>query len=400
MKLLFLLVCMLFTATLTFAQATWRQGSIIKNDGTEVKGEINDREWSVNPDVIEFREAGAAVQTFSVLQIKGFSTARPSRYEVYAIEYDGDDQNVNRLPTSRNPVSLVQDTLFLRVIVNAPVGLFEFVDTNGRLHYFISSEQGVVELLNRKYKDATNSSLMGVNEKFKQQLLLASGTCTDLQSTIKQLKYNEQSLKSIVTKINQCKGNQVVPDWKGDVVARKPNLGIVAQLFLSNPEYTFMVADFGEINFGGGIFYEIFSKKKPNRVSLYNELLYKMVNQEGVSVFGSAATLQFGRIKMINSYRFSYPDKKEGRWYWGIGIGTGVRFNTTVNERESIPGYPDYTGSEFELGVMVNGGKTIALSKAFKINTELRYEIEQSPFGSSEFIGAHNLGIAIGFVLK
>lgn len=103
---------------------------------------------------------------------------------------------------------------------------------------------------------------------------------------------------------------------------------------------------------------------------------------------------------MINSYRFSYQDKRDGRLYWGIGIGTGVRFNTTVNDRESIAGYPDFSNSEFELGVMVNGGKTFAISKSFKINAELRYEIEQSPFGSSEFVGAHNLGVCVGFVLK
>lgn len=400
MRLLLFLLFSLFTITNSFSQATWRKGTITKNDGTEVTGEINDKEWSVNPKEIEFRANGGTVQKYTVHQIKNFSTARPARYEAFAIEYDGDDQNVNRLSTNRSPVTLSKDTLFLRVIVYAPVGLFEFVDANGRIHYFTNQEQGVEELLNRKYKDATNSSLVGVNEKFKQQLLLKAGNCPELHSTIKQLKYSEGALQSLVTKINKCNGHEVQSSWTGEIVTKKPNLGIVAQVFLTNPEYTFMVSDFNEINFGGGIFYEIYSKKKPNRISLYNELLFKQVNQEGVSVFGSPATIKFSRIKMINSYRFSYPDKHEGRLYWGIGIGTGVRFNTTVNDRESIAGYPDFSNSEFELGVMVNGGKTFAISKSFKINAELRYEIEQSPFGSSEFVGAHNLGVCIGFVIK
>jgi hypothetical protein len=400
MKYTLLTLCTIFSITLATAQATWRKGAITKKDGTEVTGEINDKEWSVNPKEIEFRENGGTVQKYTVHQIKNFSTARPARYEAFAIEYDGEDQNVNKLSTNRSPVTLSKDTLFLRVIVNAPVGLFEFVDANGRIHYFTNQEQGVEELLNRKYKDATNSSLVGVNEKFKQQLLLKAGNCPELHSTIKQLKYSEGALQSLVTKINKCNGNEVQPSWEGEIVTKKPNLGIVTQVFLTNPEYTFMVSDFNEINFGGGIFYEIYSKKKPNRISLYNELLFKQVNQEGVSVFGSPATIKFSRIKMINSYRFSYPDKRDGRLYWGIGIGTGIRFNTTVNDRESIAGYPDFSNSEFELGVMVNGGKTFALSKSFKINAELRYEIEQSPFGSSEFVGAHNLGVCIGFVLK
>lgn len=400
MKLLLPLLLIILAINLSYAQATWIEGTVVKQDGTELKGEINDKEWSVNPEDIEFREAGGPVQKFTVHQIKGFSTARPSRYEAFAIEYDGEDQNMNRLSTNRNPVSLTRDTLFLRVIVKAPIGLYEFVDVNGRIHFFTNQEQGVEELLNRKYKDATNSSLVGVNEKFKQQLILKAGSCPDLHASIKSLKYNEAALQNMITKLNKCNGGEIQPVWAGVIVKKKPNLGIVAQVFLTNPEYTFMVSDFNEINFGGGIFYEIYSKKKPNRISLYNELLYKQVNQEGVSVFGSPATIKFSRIKMINSYRFSYPDKRDGRLYWGIGIGTGVRFNTTVNDRESIAGYPDFSNSEFELGVMVNGGKTFAISKSFKINAELRYEIEQSPFGSSEFVGAHNLGVCVGFVLK
>lgn len=400
MRLLLLLLISLGTITSSFCQATWRKGTITRKDGTEITGEINDKEWSVNPKEIEFRENGGPVQKYTVHQIKNFSTARPARFEAFAIEYDGEDQNVNRLSTNRSPLTLSKDTLFLRVIVNASVGLFEFADVNGRIHYFTNQEQGVEELLNRKYKDATNNSLVGVNEKFKQQLLLKAGTCTELQSSIKALKYNEESLKNLISKINKCQGHEVKPLWAGEVLVKKPNLGIVAQVFFSNPEYTFLVADFSEINFGGGVYYEIYSKKKPNRISIYNELLFKQVNQEGASVFGSPATIKFSRIKMINSYRFSYPDKRDGRFYWGIGIGTGVRFGTTVNGQESISFYPDFSGSEFELGVMVNGGKTFAISKSFKINAELRYEIEQSPFGTSEFIGAHNLGVCIGFVIK
>lgn len=398
MRLLLLLLFCFGTITICFGQGTWRKGIITKKDGTEITGEINDTEWPVNPGEIEFRQGGGATQKYTVHQIKSFSTARPSRYEAFVIEYDGDDQNVNRLSTNRNPGTLRRDTLFLRVIVNASVGLFEFVDANSRIHYFTNQEQGVVELLNRKY--IINSSLVGANEKFKQQLLLKAGNCPELHSTIKQLNYNERELQSLVTKVNTCNGHEIKPIWEGEAVTKKSNLGLVTQLFLTNPGYTFFVSDFEEINFGGGVFYEIYSKKRPNRISRYNELLFKQVNQEGLSAFGSAATIKFSRIKMINSYRFSYPNKREGRLFWGIGIGTGVRFNTTVNERESIVGYPDFRKTEFDVGIMINGGKTFAVSKSFKINAELRYESEVSPFGPSAFVSAHNLGVCIGLVLK
>ncbi len=159
-----------------------------------------------------------------------------------------------------------------------------------------------------------------------------------------------------------------------------------------------MISDFNKINFGGGIFYEIYSRNKPNRLSFYNELLYKRINQDGTTYLNYPAEIYFSRIKMINSLRFSYP-KKSGRLYWGIGISTGARFNTQVNE--DVSGFPDYTKSEFELGFMLSGGKTFSFSESFKLSAELRYEVEQGPFStSSPFLGNHNIGLAIGLKLK
>ncbi len=400
MKQTLLLLLITIAITSASGQTTWRKGIIISNDGTELKGEVNDEEWTINPKKIEFREVGGTIKTYSVHELKSFSTNRPAAYQAFAIEYDGEDQNVNKLTTNRSPLTLSKDTLFLRVIVKAPVALYEFIDVNGRNHFFTNSDSGVEELLNRRYKDEANNSLVGVNEKYKQQLLLKASNCPDLQSSIKQLRYSEQTLRNLVGKINQCNGNQNEPIWEGDVVTKQANAGIVLQLFVSNPEFTFVTSDFSKVNFGGGLFYEIYSKKKPNRISLYNELLYKQVNKDALTFFLLPSEIKFSRVKMINSFRFSYPNKKEGRLFWGIGVGTGVRFNTLVNGKESIPGYPDYNSSEFELGLMVSAGKTFPISKSFKINAELRYELEQSPFGSSTFVGANNIGLCVGFNLK
>jgi hypothetical protein len=261
MKHLFFLFSMICLFTSAMGQSTWRKGIVTTNDGTVIKGEINDREWTVNPKEIEFREAGGATKTFTVQQIKNFSTDRPAKYESFAFEYDAEDQNVNRLSTNRTPLVLSKDTLFLKVIVGAKVGLFLLVDSNGRNHFFTNTDNGVEELLNRKYRDASNSSAVGVNEKFKQQLLLKAGNCKELQSSIKQLKYNEEVLRSMVSKINKCNGYQVEPLWEGVVLKKQASAGVVLQLFFSNPEYTFLVSDFSKINFGGGVFYEIYSKK-------------------------------------------------------------------------------------------------------------------------------------------
>ncbi len=234
MKSWSLLILLLLTILVGLnAQTNWRKGVIVKNDGTELMGEVNDKEWTVNPKKIEFRGEDGTISIFTTHQLKNFSTSRPSRYEVFPVEYDGENQNVNGLSTYRNPVTLSRDTVFLQVVVRATLGLFKFVDSNGRTHFFTNLEGGVVELLNRRYKDPATKTLMGVNEKFKQQLLLRAGNCNDLQTTLKQLKYHEETLRSKLIKMNKCNGNQIEEIWEGETFTKRNEIGIAVQFFLA-----------------------------------------------------------------------------------------------------------------------------------------------------------------------
>ena len=393
-----ILILQVLTASYSFAQSSWRKGSVTKNDGTTLTGEINDKEWTVNPSAIEFRGEDQKVTTLTVSDIKSFTTDRPSRYESFEVIYDGDDQNINeQLTSDRNPLTLAKDHIFLEVLVNAPVGLLRFHDAGGREHFMLRKGNSVEELLNRIYRLPENKTMMGKNEKYKQQLMNEALTCKELQSSFKSIKYNEASLKGIINKVNACLGNSIEPLYTGVVAKKKSDFGVVVQPFFSYTEFTSMFSNMSKVNFGGGLFYEIYNKRKPGRISLYNELIYKNINQDATNFLNQTVNLKLSRVKLINSYRFSYSKGDKGRTFWGIGISTGVRFNTLVNDKETIPGYGDYNASTFELGVIGSLGKTFVVSDKFRINTELRYELEQVPFTSSIFVGAHNIGLNLGF---
>ena len=80
MKHVLLRLIITLTLTTAYGQTTWREGIIIRNDGSKLKGEVNDEEWTVNPKKIQFREEGGIIKTYSVSELKSFSTNRPAAY--------------------------------------------------------------------------------------------------------------------------------------------------------------------------------------------------------------------------------------------------------------------------------------------------------------------------------
>lgn len=393
------LVIILLTLLKAEAQSSWRTGTVIKKDGTILTGEINDQEWTINPVQIEFRGPDLEVLKFNINEISSFTTNRPARYEAHKSFFDGDSQNIDeQLTSDRNPVHLQETFVFMEVLVNASLGLLRFHDQSGREHFVLRKNNSAEELLNRIYRLPDNKSIVGKNEKYKQQLLLEAAHCTNLDNTIKALRYNEVYLKGIIEKINACQGNSIEPIYTGVIEKRNPDFGITLQIFLSYTEFTTFYSEMSRINSGSGLYLEIYSKKRPGKISIYNELLFKQINQDARNYSNQPLNFKLNRIKLINSFRFSKPAKNQQRTFWGIGITTGTRFNTLLNNNKSLAGYGDYQSKFFEFGLMGSIGKTFVPGKKLKINTELRYELEQVPFSRSSFVGAHNIGLNLGFV--
>jgi hypothetical protein len=383
-----------------FGQSLWRKAVVITNDGKQLDGLIYDLEWNVNPKEIEFKVPGQDVQKFTADDIAEFSTDRPSKYRALEVSYDGDDQTIGKLSRSKEPVNVIREKLFVRVIVDGDISLLAIRDKTKRTHFFMATTgQAPTELLLRMY-NPTDEKVSGLYyEKYKQQLTVTTNDCPEVQRSLKSINYAEATLERVFKKINACKNSAVQPLWKGEAVKKAPNFGLTGQLFLSRTEFTGLVFKAGELNYGAGIFGEFYSRKRPNRLSLYTELLYKTFNQEGVNLFTNQQTvnLSFKRLKLITAARFSYPVKSGERFYWTMGLENGYRISP---EQEGPAVAGQEVKSEFEVGVIVAFGKTFRIGAA-KFNAEARYELEQKGFASStNFVGSHNIGLNLQYNLK
>jgi hypothetical protein len=398
-KLSIFLACSFFPL-FVFAQATWRRGAVVKTDGQRIDGFINDLEWTKNPEFIEFRESqDGAIARFTTDDLSEFSTDRPALYRTSKFEYDGDSQELNNLPISKEPENWIRKTGFLSVLVDGDVDLLFFRDESKRPHYFMEQNGEVTELLFRVYNSQNARNSANYYNKYQQQLILITNDCQQVQKRLTMLKYSEVALEKTFISINNCRGAIVKPLWSGESLKRGPDFGLSAHLFTSYTEFTFFTSKMGTPNYGVGLFFESYSPKRPNRISFFHQLIYKRVSQDGTYFYNMRTyTMQFQRIKALNSIRFSSPSGG-GRNYLGIGPLYGMRFGTKF-DMEANPVSKDLYESDFEVGVAVYFGKAFPISASKKLNVELRYELEDTFSGGTSFIGSHNIGLNVQFPLN
>lgn len=365
-----------------FSQSPWRNGTIILRNGTTLEGQINDEEWEYAPKAVEFRTGDQAIQKFSVQEVVSFATDRPVLYESHTISYDADAQDIRNLTKSKESTNVVNETIFLEVKVNAAIGLLYMKSRNGRLHYFIKQDTTVVELLDRAYLSSTDNISILKNQKYKQQLIVITNGCPVIQSRLKNLAYDESRLESVFKQINACRNNEVYPLYKGEASheRKKSSYGINIQTLMAScnlPYYYHLPAK--DIQFGGGLFWELYSKKRPNRLSLYNELSYKKIASEnGTSYVGRNGDFECNKFKLIHAVKVSSPTKSGGRFYAGLGLNHGLRTNTVISGRSEVlknNNYEDLSKS-YEIGFSAMLGHSFMLFQTIKISPELRYDYE------------------------
>lgn len=396
---------MIKTAALTFfaiffallnctAQNLYRKGFIITANNETVHGLINDKETAQSPESIEFKENdNAEVRTYTWKDIRAFATSRGVYYESQHFQYDADvpaSEENHLLPrgyhTSRSPEKWTTTDCFLEVITKGKFSLYMFHDANDRVHFFILDE-GKTELEELLYRPfmTQGSAVLSANESYKQQLVIrAEPKCANLKSQITHLAYRRKNMARLVTSINECYGAvQKIPAVAPDAIARKrAQFGIVAEAYVTNPMFIVTTGGYNPVQFGGGISYELFSKKRPNRLSFYSELKFKNYSKHDTyrskfSFTSATGTLSHHTLKLTNMVRI-YPVNLKNLFV-DIGAVYGRRFNTRlsgtiITDRDAA--------DRFEFGYAAGVGKKF---NSVKLSIETRFEFNtpsaQKSFG-------------------
>lgn len=384
-------------------QDSWRTGEIKLRSDKVVNGLINDKEWVGFFEVVEFKEnENSLVIHYTPSELHYFKTDR-SKYESHVTSFDGDKQDITDHPDGRLPKSAIKGHFFLEVLVDAPIGLLTMTDANGRSHFFYKKDTAVSELLNRMYKNDNpriSSEYFKTNAQYKQDFLRMANACPDMRNRIQNAKYNTAFLVKIVQLINKCNGF-TVPSLvssratKGAVLSnkKKPQFGFMGEIFTTHATYLRFYTRMNKLNSGWGVTAEFFSRKRPNRFSLNNEILYKKLDQQyyRYAYLPRTGQVVVEKVKVRNTIRSSYF-ARGGRFFWDIGISNGVSFNAKVDGVADEFYYP----AIHEIGIVLGVGRSFNV-KNLQCSLLARFESDQAPFSKngSRFVDAQNLGIVL-----
>lgn len=212
MKISTLLYLLVFLPGVIKAQTNYHPGYIINLNGDTTRGAINYREWSLNPDQVEFRADGTngSVIQLNPAGIRSFVIDDQESYLSYTGAVSADKtQSTNSI--YGHDVKLVDTTkisrsVFLRLLATGKnISLYTYIDKDKIRFFFTEGIKAPAELEYHEFYDEDKHEIKTV-EVFKSQLIALAGRYSSDPTMIDQiqsLKYNSTDLQSYTDKLNK-----------------------------------------------------------------------------------------------------------------------------------------------------------------------------------------------------
>jgi hypothetical protein len=434
-SLLIVLSFLLFSSLNVTAQKNFIDGYIITLKKDTLKGQVDYREWNLNPSSIHFTDAKGKKSIFSPNDIAGFFIPPRDRYISSHVSLDITSFQTKDLMNYQAQKSIKDTALFLMTLVKGKASLYYFKDLNNREHFYVSKEgNSPVELLLKKnYTRASEGSTQDRQyittvELFKGQLIILFSDCPDLREKIDRSEYSTSSLRSIVVGYNQSLHSPSEFVKKEEPIKIKFGLLVgptLTKVSFSGGSDDNIDIDVGPVDLKGvkmtdcysflaGVSLHIIFPRERAKWSLVNELIYKPYSNSANTLTYSRAfdwslekyerTFNFKMeyLKLYTMLRYQYPKWKISP-FADLGISNGyairsVNSETTVFQdlewgktstttQEAIP-----SPKLYEFGIVCGIGASV-----WKISGELRYEWAQ---GMSPYLGMGGPENTFFFVLS
>lgn len=224
----FILFILLTFPLLLSAQRKYTAGQVVTRDGDIIKGEIDYREWVINPRTIKFR-TGEMVTTYGPKELRSFRIdSKNEIYESAVVLVNQESLDWEDLPQYQTyaevdgEMEMKQDTVFLMVLTRGRVNLYQLIDRQKRNHFYFRKGNGAYEpLIYRKIKVMRPGQILMANvlednnlpralvfEDYKGQLKYILADCGMLDSAIDKLTYS-RSILDVVNRYNECMGQVI-----------------------------------------------------------------------------------------------------------------------------------------------------------------------------------------------
>lgn len=219
MKIYNLLYLLIFLPGVIFAQSNYHPGYIITLSGDTTRGSINYREWSLNPDQVEFKPSGTDASPVQV-NPAGIRKFVISDLETY-LSFTGNisaDRSQSTNSTNGLDIRTAADTtrinrsVFLRLLTTGEhLSLYSYADKDKIRFFFTEGVKPPVELEYHEFYDEDVKQIGYIKqiryvEVFKSQLIDLSGrhsTDVNMLDEIQSVKYAATDLVNFFDKLNK-----------------------------------------------------------------------------------------------------------------------------------------------------------------------------------------------------
>ncbi len=314
------MIVITFICSQAYAQQSFQSGYIIDAKGDTLRGEIDYRNWSQNPEKITFRSHDGIISEKTPEQVKLFAVAG-EQYLGVEIDLSISAIELNDLDMISEPIMKTK-WVFLQTIYDGEKSLY--FHTNRRVNNFYIGINGeLVHLVYKSYLKIDNDGIdsRAENNKYLGQLRYYLRDCPKVMSRLERVRYNQTSLVKLFENYNECIGD--VSGFKKEKERTKVELGLVAGASLTSlsftgiPAFNYMQSlNRSSIDPTFGLAVDFILPRNKRKWSFRTELAYATFNikegefQEYISAQDySNHTSSFGLnyLKLNGLVRYNYP---------------------------------------------------------------------------------------------
>jgi hypothetical protein len=400
MKKIFLSALISVSGLSLSAQSLYTDGYVVLENNDTLKGQIENKDWKVNPSIIKFRRSGESGSAdYNTLTTKAFYVSDQDEHYISVTTVLDQTPSDPAKVTEENVNRKEGKSVFARVVVRGLISLYYTYDFKPR--YLIQKENGPVHELLMGYRLSSNkpsttitmvgrygnNSVVQENPLYKGQLAFLFDDCPEISKKAQQVSFGLNRIKQIVVDYNACKGVEVYvrKNERG-----KNEVGIIAGMTLTTHkilglnEYLTQPTYDPELSPAFGLFLNHIFPRKHGFYSWYNELLYKTIHVESEYFEQDLYDVHYANftdlsmIKANTGVRFRF-DKSRFRPFLQLGITgsflTKADFYTTVTRYDQSGKFYDvsqitFGTRPFEFGLNIGVGLPVHKN----INIEVRAE--------------------------
>lgn len=375
----------------SFSQKNFEPGYIIYNSGDTIIGQIDYRNWDLNPKKIRVIEQKAGkVKTFSPSEIQEFGIGNEI-YIAAMVNKEISPRLTNKLNRDTS-LKLVLDTVFLQCLYKGQKSLYFFKDHLGRENFYIQNDDNIELLIYKKYfVNRGGLKLIDEKKKYINQLMKYFNDCRiNLNMDIQRTTYDKRSLSNLFKAYFKCSENHYY--FRKEIEKVKMEMGPLIGVslstlrFLSDGHDYLVHADFNySMNTSLGFFFDIIFSRNHGKWSINNELLFSRYNVNGQHqefhnedyYINTTTIFSYSYFKINNLVRFKYPIGKS-HLYLNAGISNGLGFWEKNYKKKVTKLYTsEVTKEGLALEDTRNYEQGLILGAGLKLNrylVELRYE--------------------------